>query len=72
MWHLGKKSVLFKVSSFGGTPHPPTWSTMPSRAERRVGWRSRRRCMILLHLHREAGALIGTGSPAAVWAEEED
>lgn len=37
---------------------------MPSRAESKVGWRSRSKCMILLQRHREAGALMGADSPA--------
>lgn len=40
----------------------PTWSTTPSRAERRVGWRSLSRCIILLHRHIWAVARIAPGS----------
>ena len=43
-----------------------TWSTIPSRAESSVGWRSRSRCMILLHRHRDTGARMGADSPWGV------
>lgn len=48
-----------------------TWSTIPSRAESRVGWRSRSKCMILLQRHREAGALMGADSPELPVAPDE-
>ena len=36
-----------------------TLSTIPSRADSNVGWRSLNKCIIWLQRHNEAGALIG-------------
>ena len=47
-----------------------TCSTIPSRADSSVGWRSRSRCMIRLHLHSDAGALIVAPSVVNEGTEE--